>query len=257
MFGKWGEMYGYSPKTKLIGDFWRQQCVNQADKFWDQFYKHNNTHFFKDRHWLLREFPELGNEGLHVFEVGCGVGNTIFPLLESNPKLFMFGADFSSTAIKLIQKHEQYCPKRCKVFVCDVTSGPISEIEPASLDFITLIFVLSAMDTDKMLQALRNLDPLLKPGGSFLFRDYSQGDKSQVAFESTDRFSKLDENLYIRGDFTQAFFFSESILKRLFVEDLRYEVVQLIQIEQTVENIKEEKEIRKKWWQAKFKKPFF
>jgi len=26
---------------------------------WDLFYKRNSTHFFKDRHWTLREFEEI------------------------------------------------------------------------------------------------------------------------------------------------------------------------------------------------------
>lgn len=98
-----------------------------AGKQWDLFYKRNKDRFFKDRHYLLRDFPDLasppplpppapsslttgeyscggggGNmaagtsdtarpEPHHtvLVEAGCGVGNAVFPLLESHPDMFV------------------------------------------------------------------------------------------------------------------------------------------------------------------------
>ena len=55
-----------------------------------------------------------------ILEIGCGVGNTIFPLLETNDDagLFVYGADFSATAIDIVQQHKDYDTKRL-VFVCN------------------------------------------------------------------------------------------------------------------------------------------
>lgn len=102
-----------------------------AGRHWDLFYKRNENRFFKDRHYLLRDFPDLvppadgdrdglvvdavngggrdaeaaagacGNGDDHdddarpalhhtvLVEAGCGVGNAVFPLLESHPGMFV------------------------------------------------------------------------------------------------------------------------------------------------------------------------
>jgi len=56
--------------------------------FRDKFYKHHKLGFFHHRHYLQKEFPELvavgeednKNKEFVFCELGCGVGDTIYPL---------------------------------------------------------------------------------------------------------------------------------------------------------------------------------
>ena len=69
------------------------------------FFKFQNR-FFKDRNWLFTEFPELSDPSTgSILELGCGVGNTVFPILEYNndPKLTVYCCDFSPQAVELVQ----------------------------------------------------------------------------------------------------------------------------------------------------------
>jgi methyltransferase-like protein 6 len=109
------EMKGLREDTVLVSDYKRSKFEKEAKKNWDLFYKRNTTHFFKDRHWITREFPELlvssslsdGDtmvlKGLVFLEAGCGVGNTVFPLMEENKNLFVYACDFSAKAIELFK----------------------------------------------------------------------------------------------------------------------------------------------------------
>jgi tRNAThr (cytosine32-N3)-methyltransferase len=95
-----------------------------------------------------------------IFEVGCGAGNTMFPLLQENQnsELFIYGADYSSTAVDVVRSNPSYDENRCRAFVWDLTSSSIPEdIEPESLDFVVLIFVLSALHPDTWKQAVANV----------------------------------------------------------------------------------------------------
>lgn len=68
-----------------INDFWQKKYRKDLGKNWNLFYKRNETRFFRDRHWIPREFPELLAGPLRLFEVGCGVGNFTFPLKKFEP----------------------------------------------------------------------------------------------------------------------------------------------------------------------------
>lgn len=67
--------------------------------------------FFKDRSWLRLEFPELvacteADAGPKVcLEVGCGAGNTVYPLLakNENPDLVIHATDYSAEAVGVVK----------------------------------------------------------------------------------------------------------------------------------------------------------
>lgn len=41
-------------------------------------------------------------------QVGCGVGNTLYPLLEVNPELRIHACDFSAVAVEVLTTHALY-----------------------------------------------------------------------------------------------------------------------------------------------------
>lgn len=52
---------------------------------------------------------------------------------------------------KISQANSRYCEDKCKAFVVDVTKDPLPpEIADNSVDFVTLIFVLSAIAPEMM-----------------------------------------------------------------------------------------------------------
>ena len=144
----------------------------EASQFWDTFYSTHENKFFKDRHWLFTELPELSSEhqetsnemeatkeeypgqsaGFKILEVGCGTGSTVFPLLEANTlkNSFVYCCDFSSKAVELVKSNPEYDPTKCHAFVCDISSENSHFPFPEnSLDIILVIFVLSAITPEK------------------------------------------------------------------------------------------------------------
>ncbi|XP_038610197.1 tRNA N(3)-methylcytidine methyltransferase METTL2A [Tachyglossus aculeatus] len=293
-----------------------------AHEYWNGFYKIHENRFFKDRHWLFTEFPELaprptaktpgslvpeasGSEMLRasgscgdalgfpvpdsqeqgqmscadaeiaeklshlkmsiddfpgssatyrILEVGCGVGNTVFPILQTNndPGLFVYCCDFSTTAVDLVQANSEYDPSRCFAFVHDLCDEHKSYPMPeGSLDIIILVFVLSAIDPNKMQNAIVRLSCLLKPGGRILLRDYGRYDMAQLRFK-TGRC--LSENFYVRGDGTRVYFFTQDELHGLF-SSAGLEKVQNVVDSRLQVNRGRQLTMYRIWIQCRYRKP--
>ncbi|UZJ54612.1 hypothetical protein CBS101457_003932 [Exobasidium rhododendri] len=254
--------------------------------YWNSFYSSHENRFFKDRKWLHLEFPELIKASLadaphtRILEVGCGAGNTVFPLLEinQNPRLEIFACDYSSEAISVVQNNPLYRDQKCGKCIASVwdltsttaegTPNTPEGIEPHSLDVVVLIFVLSALHPNEWRKAIANVKYLLKEGGLVLVRDYGRYDLPQLRFGKR---RMIDDNFYVRGDGTRVYFFTPEDFLSLFnassssdsssdtvtasgdLAQHDFETLQLAMDRRMLLNRKEKKQMFRNWLQAKFK----
>lgn len=212
-----------------VKDFDKALYNANPAKYWDIFYRHNQENFFKDRKWLQIEFPDLYRvtaegytEPTTILEIGCGAGNTFYPVLSQNknPNLKIHACDYLKVAVDLVRANETYEPNNAKgiahASVWDLANpeGQLPEnLEENSVDIVIMIFVFLALHPDQWKQAVHNLQKCLKPGGQILFRDYGRYDLAQVRFKKG---RLLDDNFYIRGDGTRVYFFTEDELRQIF-----------------------------------------
>ncbi|CAD7076661.1 unnamed protein product [Hermetia illucens] len=243
--------------SRLVPEFKARQLELQAQKHWDLFYKRNETRFFKDRRWTTREFEELlsdpSEEPKVMLEVGCGVGNFIFPLIEEKRNnYFYYACDFSARAVEFVRNHELYDPTRVKAFQCDITDGEslLQNIPAGSVDIVTMIFVLSAIHPEKFKQVIGNLHKVLKPGGVVLFRDYGLYDMAQIRFKPGH---KIAENFYMRQDGTRSYYFSTEEIEHIFLEEGFETLVNSYAHRRTI-NAKEGIDVPRIFVQSKFRK---
>ncbi|CAN6296571.1 unnamed protein product [Urochloa humidicola] len=239
---------------RLVTPFWKEKYERDARRYWDIFYKRHEDKFFKDRHYLDKEwgkyFEGQDGEKMVVLEVGCGAGNTIFPLLSTYPDIFAHACDFSQRAVDLVKKHKDFRPDRINAFVCDITSEQLTEnMEPSSADIVTMIFVLSAVAPDKMPLVLQNVRNVLKHGGRVLFRDYAFGDLAQERLMSKGQ--QISENFYVKGDGTRAYYFSNEYLVNLFSK-CGFTLEEICVHNKQVENRSLDLVMNRNWIQATF-----
>jgi methyltransferase-like protein 6 len=322
-----------------VEDEWQAQYRGRAALYWDHVYRNKTVNYFKDRHYFAVEFSELMSGSPVVLELGCGVGNSAFPLLEANQRMTLMACDLSAEAIDLMKAKEEYTKYegRCLAFVCnilDTAEGAARErkqaesnqteakgdAKPAALedhissavqtlglravssstgsssstttttttttsssssgegdkgsslssqgasggetaaaaqdgeqylDFITMVFVLSAIPPEAMRTLLQRMFALLKPGAMLLLRDYGQFDLAQFRFQD---FQKMGDNFYVRGDGTMAYFFEQQELRRLF-QAAGFEVLQCEYKVDVKTNHQRDIKMKRVWVQGKFRKP--
>ncbi|XP_057667018.1 tRNA N(3)-methylcytidine methyltransferase Mettl2 isoform X2 [Diorhabda carinulata] len=261
---EWDEIQEKEAQDKVTANSivkFSQEDINKyekdADKFWNGFYDIHTNRFFKDRHWLFTEFPELSDDGTNekkIFEIGCGVGNTIFPILQysTNKNLKVYGSDFSSKAIELLRTSPEFDEKRCDAFELDATNQVWNvPFEENSVDIIVLIFVLSAINPEKYITVVENIYKYLKPGGLLLFRDYGRYDMAQLRFKPG---RSVGDNFYVRGDGTRVYFFNQDEIKELFegkgFQELENRADRRLQV-----NRGKLLKMYRVWIQAKYQKP--
>lgn len=250
--------------SRLVTDFKANQLELNARKNWDLFYKRNDTRFFRDRHWTTREFEELLSDDVtaecseraikRLLEVGCGVGNFVFPLIEDkhNINYFIYACDFSPRAVEFVKENPLYDETVIKAFQCDITSDQVFElIERNSLNIISMIFVMSAIHPSKFQSVLNTLFELLKPGGVLLFRDYGLFDMAQIRFKPGN---KIADNFYMRQDGTRSYYFAEEEIADL-VRASGFEILSNAYIHRKTINVKENVDKARIFVQGKYRKP--
>mmetsp|Transcript_10705 Transcript_10705/g.15613 ORF Transcript_10705/g.15613 Transcript_10705/m.15613 type:complete len:374 (+) Transcript_10705:27-1148(+) len=281
------------------GRFIIDKLEQEAGANWDKFYTAHQTKFFKDRHYLEKAFPEDFGDvyGMHrdensgiekakendcvedftIVEIGCGVGNTVLPLLELDQTMYtlsangsdlvkrrlaVWGLDFSTVAVELLQKDSRYIEARkndrAKSAVWDITISHPREISrelELGANISLLLFCLSAVSPSKMAQAASNVAATLKPGGVLILRDYGRFDEAQVKLGSS-RAKRISDNFYVKHDSTRVYYFDLEDLEMLFGKDgAGLDVIEVKYIQRVYKNRSTNSERRRVWVQARFRKP--
>jgi methyltransferase-like protein 6 len=283
---------------KIFKNQWNNNNTNTASDshVWDAFYQQHQTNFFKDRYYLSKSaFPqELAPsserddawEGVLV-EIGCGVGNAIWPILEQSystdddkeeettcphpdglsqtqkrrrrrRRWTVYGLDWSSVAIDTLQRDPRFVraanEHRAFAAVCDV-----SQIDSIPMTFrnvgtvTSMIFCLSAISPDRHVLAVQNAIQTLRPGGVLIFRDYGRYDQAQLNL-GQQHHKWISENFYRKHDGTKCYYFTVSEIRTLFVKG-HLEELECDYIRRVFYNRKDNKQRRRVWIQARFRKP--
>ncbi|XP_034740961.1 mRNA N(3)-methylcytidine methyltransferase METTL8 isoform X1 [Etheostoma cragini] len=218
-----------------------------------------------------------------ILEVGCGVGNSVFPIVNSikETDAFLYCCDFSMCAIQLVKDHPDYDDSVCHAFVHDICEEMASfPFPPQSLDVILAVFVLSSIHPERMQGTVNRLSTYLKHGGIFLFRDYGRYDFSQLRVKkgepSTSEYSHciyftlfveyvgifvtisgrcLSENFYTRGDGTCVYFFTKDEVHHLF-SNAGLEEIQNLEDRRLQVNRGKKIVMHRVWMQSKYRKSY-
>uniref|UniRef100_A0A061RNX5 Methyltransferase family protein n=1 Tax=Tetraselmis sp. GSL018 TaxID=582737 RepID=A0A061RNX5_9CHLO len=183
------------------------ECDSSA---WEDFHSaHSTARFFKEKRYLVLEFPVLVDQLLtkHVLEIGSGCGSSLLPVLRENPAASATACDVSETALQLLRDAADragICPSR--LFAADAAAPEaLARMQQLRADACLLVFTLSAVPPGSMRAVLTAAHAALRPGGLLLFRDYALYDMSQLRFPPEQR---VGERLYRRLDGTLSYYFT-------------------------------------------------
>lgn len=222
------------------------------NKNWEKFYKFNKTNFFKDRHYIILEFDELKNdkrEQITLLDIGCGVGNSFYPLIKRLPNLRVNAFDFSQRAINMAKTNQLYDEEKIKLLALDVVKD---DIPFDKADYAILMFVLSAITPDKHKGVIEKIANAMNKDGVLYFRDYARYDLAQMRFAERKK-NKLGDHLYMRKDKTLSYFFGQKEIENLFIE-CGFSIIVSRVICRLIENRKDNKKMHRLWLQIKLKK---
>ncbi|WCJ43827.1 Methyltransferase family protein [Euphorbia peplus] len=268
-------------------------------KAWQSFHsRHSSGKFFKERRYLLKEFPDLLSSPhfSKLLEVGCGTGSSFIPILRGNKSIRVYACDCSTQTLDIAKQNVDAAQilsvdHRFKSFHCDFafTNFPswlicnscrsffsdkqqqcfLPDVQDSTsdancsdtpneltcciggVDFVTLIFTLSAVPLKRMPMAILECFSVLKPGGLLLFRDYGLYDMTMLRFEPEKRVGFRE---YMRSDGTRSYFFCLDTVRDLFVGagfiELELEYCCVMSV-----NRKKGKMMKRVWVHGKFQKP--
>ncbi|XP_068427872.1 tRNA N(3)-methylcytidine methyltransferase METTL8, mitochondrial [Clinocottus analis] len=195
------------------------------------------------------------NASFRILEVGCGVGNSAFPIVNSIKETdsYLYCCDFSPSAIQLVKDHPDYHDSVCHAFVHDICEemAPFP-FPPQSLDVILAVFVLSSIHPERTQGIVNRLSTYLKHGGIFLFRDYGRYDFSQLRFKKG---RCLSENFYTRGDGTCVYFYTKEEVHNLF-SNAGLEEIQNLEDRRLQVNRGKKVAMHRVWMQSKYRKSY-
>ena len=263
-------------KKKWLAPSPTEKDLEAAAQKWDDFYGQHERWFFKDRNWLYGEFREMymetdmrleGSDEEQAFtfpvprnivEVGCGAGNTVFPLWKerrADPNLEMiYACDFSPRAVELVKSFREFDAGKMCAFVHDLSAAdefPAAMV--GKMDVITAIFVLSALKPEHIQHAFDKLYRLLRPGGLLLFRDYGRYDLTQLRLKPE---RLIDDDFYFRGDGTTVYYFTTQQVRQ-FAQASGFKVIKdsLHEDRRLITNRLRKLKMYRNWIQGKFFKP--
>ena len=194
-----------------------EEFLDIQNKNWEKFYKFNKTNFFKDRHYILEEFLELKNDKrdkITLLDMGCGVGNSFYPLLTRLPNLYVNAFDFSKRAVNMAKTHPMYEKEKYRINLYDLDLVK-DDIPNKNNDYGILMFVLSAIKPEEHEKVVEKISKVINKGGILYFRDYARYDMAQLRFAKRKK-NRVGDNLYMRKDKTLSYFFDKNEIENLF-----------------------------------------